>query len=100
MVARHDAAIGAAERLLGDRPRQAGRRERVGERVRALVEHDAEAVPGHAAHAHHRIGVGDPVSHSGSPPWWLVWLVWGARFAAARAWTRRGPRAARNCGGA
>jgi hypothetical protein len=69
VVAGDRLAARAEQRLLGDGPGQPGRVERRGERARALVEHNAQAMPGHAPDAHHRVGLRDAVSHMGSPPW-------------------------------
>jgi hypothetical protein len=57
------AAVRAVQGLLGHRPGQAGGAQRLVERARGVVEHDAEAVPCRMSHDHEEVARGDAVSH-------------------------------------
>ena len=48
---------------VGDLPAEPRLLERFVDRVGVLVEHDAEAVPGHLTHAEHAVVVGESVRH-------------------------------------
>ena len=67
---------------VGDLPPQARLVERLVDRARVLVDHDAEPVPGHGSHAEHLVVVGHAVRH-GVPPFMRLMcmaeqLAWSA----------------------